>query len=104
MLRAASAPSLAAGRPATRSQTKAACTQLPPAGMSMSGLLQVRSETASECRKATPGAMPPSPMPDIDSLDLSNPLAVADYVNDVFRYAQIFYTPPPPPVPHTQSF
>lgn len=69
----------AAGAPRTRSQTLAARQQ----GMSMSSLLQTRSEAAVTAKKA---AAPASPLPDIDSADRMNPLAATEYVNDIYSY------------------
>ena len=77
--------------PRTRSQTK---------GLSMTSMLQNRSEAAAAPHHAAGGAsnvLPgaggangPSPssfpLPDIDALDRENPLAVADYVNDIYSY------------------
>mmetsp|Transcript_6234 Transcript_6234/g.13638 ORF Transcript_6234/g.13638 Transcript_6234/m.13638 type:complete len:439 (-) Transcript_6234:738-2054(-) len=90
----AAAPTAAAGAPAaagptlrpslvprTRSQTLAARQQ--QAGMSMSSLLQTRSEAAVTTRKAP---APPSPLPDIDSVDNMNPLAASEYVVDIYSY------------------
>jgi cyclin B len=56
--------------------------------MSMSSLLQSRSEAAVSGNKkaAREVAVPPSPMPDIDTGDHSNPLAVSEYVNDIYSY------------------
>lgn len=65
--------------PRTRSQTLAARQQ----GMSMSSLLQQRSEAAVTAKKP---AAPPSPLPDIDSADRNNPLAATEYVNDIYSY------------------
>jgi len=59
--------------PRTRSQTRAQ-------GVSLSSLLQSRSEAAS-AHKA-----PPSPLPDIDAADRGNPLAATEYVNDIYGY------------------
>lgn len=61
--------------PRTRSQTK---------GLSMSSMLQNRSEAAIAPRGT--GAPPAFPLPDIDALDRSNPLAVTDYINDIQSY------------------
>lgn len=44
--------------------------------LSVSALLQKRSDAAS----------PVSPLPDIDSKDLDDPLTCADYVGDIFSY------------------
>uniref|UniRef100_A0A7S0WJX0 Cyclin-like domain-containing protein n=1 Tax=Chlamydomonas leiostraca TaxID=1034604 RepID=A0A7S0WJX0_9CHLO len=63
----------------TRSQTAAARQQ----GMSMSSLLQQRSEAAVTAKKAP---APQSPLPDIDSADRGNPLAATEYVNDIYSY------------------
>lgn len=71
--------------PRTRSQTK---------GLSMSSMLQNRSEAAvapqansSAAQNARGGRPPPpAPLPDIDAIDRENPLAVADYVNDIHSY------------------
>lgn len=62
--------------PRTRSQTR-------QQGVSLSSLLHTRSEAAVTIRKPD---VPSSPIPDIDSQDRNNPLAAADYVNDIFSY------------------
>lgn len=62
-----------ANMPRTRSQTK---------GLSMSSVLQTRSEAAVTARR--PAA--PAPLPDIDSGDRDNLLAVSDYVLDIHQY------------------
>lgn len=54
------------------------------AGSSLSSLLQSRSEYAAVKRQAT--APPPSPLPDIDSKDKNDPLAAADYAQDIYCY------------------
>lgn len=69
----------AAPVPRTRSQTLAARQQ----GMSMSSLLQQRSEAAVTAKKAP---APLSPLPDIDIADRGNPLAATEYVNDIYSY------------------
>lgn len=60
----------------------------PPAaakgGSSLSSLLQTRSELASA--KRAPPAAPASPLPDIDSQDRDNPLAAAEYAQDIYCY------------------
>jgi hypothetical protein len=72
---AADAPVLrSANAPRTRSQTK---------GLSMSSVLQTRSEAAVTTRRSMAVS---SPLPDIDAIDRENPLAVADYVNDIQSY------------------
>lgn len=63
----------------TRSQTR-----LQQQGVSLSTLLQTRSEAAVKPRKAVEA--PPSPLPDIDGADRSNPLAATEYVNDIYTY------------------
>ncbi|KAL6765689.1 B type cyclin [Haematococcus lacustris] len=70
-----------AAAPRTRSQTALAARQQP--GMSMSSLLQSRSEAAVTIKAAVP---PASPLPDIDSEDRNNPLAETEYVNDIYSY------------------
>lgn len=50
----------------------------------MSGMLQTRSEAAVTHSRQRPN--PPSPLPDIDAIDRENPLACADYVNDIHGY------------------
>lgn len=60
--------------PRTRSQTRAQ-------GVSLSSLLQSRSEAAVSVVRA-----PSSPLPDIDAADRANPLAATDYVNDIYAY------------------
>ncbi|GFH06727.1 cyclin N-terminal domain-containing protein [Haematococcus lacustris] len=70
-----------AAAPRTRSQTALAARQQP--GMSMSSLLQSRSEAAVTIKTAVP---PASPLPDIDSEDRNNPLAETEYVNDIYSY------------------
>ncbi|KAJ9533736.1 hypothetical protein QJQ45_026808 [Haematococcus lacustris] len=67
--------------PRTRSQTAMAARQ--QAGMSMSSLLQSRSEAAVSSKKPV---APASPLPDIDSEDRNNPLAATEYVNDIYSY------------------
>lgn len=62
--------------PRTRSQTRA------QQGVSLSSLLQSRSEAAVSVHKAAPS----SPLPDIDAADRNNPLAATDYVNDIYSY------------------
>ncbi len=54
--------------------------------MSMSSLLQLRSEAAVTGNSKKTVTAPPSPMPDIDSTDHQNPLAVTEYVNDIYGY------------------
>jgi hypothetical protein len=69
----------------TRSQTRAL-----QAGVSLSSLLQARSEASSRRSSgrqqpcAQQRALPP--LPDIDGCDRANPLAACEYVNDVYRY------------------
>lgn len=53
-------------------------------GVSMSSLLQSRSEAAVAPHSST--AAPPSPLPDIDSADKLNPLMASEYVNDIYSY------------------
>jgi len=69
----------------TRSQTRALQT-----GVSLSSLLQARSEASTAPRRLSSRSVqqqpPPSPLPDIDGSDRSNPLAAYEYVNDVYRY------------------
>lgn len=50
--------------------------------MSLSSLLQSRSDAVS----TRPVAKVASPLPDIDSRDLSDPLAAADYVHNIYSY------------------
>jgi hypothetical protein len=52
-----------------------------PAGVSLSSLLQNRAESA-----IPKTAVPQSPLPDIDSADLHNPLAAAEYANSIYDY------------------
>lgn len=52
-----------------------------PAGVSLSSLLQNRAESA-----IPKAAVPLSPLPDIDSADLHNPLAAAEYANSIYDY------------------
>ena len=59
--------------PRTRSQTK---------GLSMTSMLQTRSEAAVAASRR----LCPSPLPDIDAIDRANPLAMAEYVNDIHSY------------------
>lgn len=54
-------------------------------GSSLSSLLQSRSEFAS-VKRAVPAPCPPSPLPDIDGKDRHNPLAAADYAQDIYCY------------------
>jgi len=75
---AATQPAAAALRPAqqaprTRSQTK---------GLSMTSMLQTRSEAAVSASRR----LCPSPLPDIDAIDRANPLAMTEYVNDIYSY------------------
>lgn len=65
----------------TRSQTR---QQQHGQGVSLSSLLQSRSEAAVKPRKSIKA--PPSPLPDIDSADRNNALAAAEYVNDIYSY------------------
>ncbi len=67
------APAAAQAAPRTRSQTK---------GLSMTSMLQTRSEAAVTARRT----LCPSPLPDIDAIDRANPLAMAEYVNDIHSY------------------
>lgn len=55
-----------------------------PAGVSLSSLLQTRAESAAP--KVAAGGVPQSPLPDIDSADLANPLAAAEYANSIYNY------------------
>ena len=56
-------------------------------GSSLSSLLQSRSEAAATKRaSAASAAPPPSPLPDIDSRDRHNPLAAAEYAQDIYCY------------------
>ncbi|KAF5843420.1 B type mitotic cyclin [Dunaliella salina] len=77
--------------PRTRSQTARALQQ-GAAGMSMSQLLESRSEQAcsvpprSRRSSRSVVAPPPSPLPDIDGPDRMNPLAATEYVNDIYSY------------------
>ena len=54
-------------------------------GSSLSSLLQSRSEYAS-AKRASAASTPPSPLPDIDSKDKHNPLAAAEYAQDIYCY------------------
>ena len=54
-----------------------------PAGISLSSLLQNRAESA--VGKA-PAVAPPSPLPDIDSIDKNNPLAASEYANSIYNF------------------
>lgn len=73
------------GDATTRSGSASARTRSQTAkqGLSMSSLLQTRSEAAVSARK--PSA-PNSPLPDIDSQDRHNPLAATEYANDIHAY------------------
>jgi len=77
--------------PRTRSQTARALQQ-GASGMSMSQLLESRSEQAcsvpprSRRSSRSVVAPPPSPLPDIDGADRMNPLAATEYVNDIYSY------------------
>lgn len=68
--------------PRTRSQTLAA----RQAGLSMTSLLQTRSEAAVTNRMSLSSQPPVSPLPDIDSQDRNNPLAAPEYANDIYSY------------------
>jgi hypothetical protein len=72
----------AAAAAAVRSRSTAAATK---SGSSLSSLLQSRSELASAKRSA-PAPAPRSPLPDIDSKDKDDPLAAADYAQDIYCY------------------
>lgn len=54
-----------------------------PSGISLSSLLQNRAESASS---KAPSVPPPSPLPDIDSVDSNNPLAASQYANSIYNY------------------
>jgi hypothetical protein len=63
----------------TRSQTR---------GLSLSGVLQHRSESASgdaAAKRQSSGSPSPS-LPDVDAIDRDNPLAATEYVNDIYAY------------------
>lgn len=51
--------------------------------MSLSSLLQARSEAVGTKKSTTPAA---SPLPDIDSKDRSNPLAASEYASSIYNY------------------
>ena len=71
---AAAARPVVSQAPRTRSQTK---------GLSMTSMLQTRSEAAvSVGRRLTLQ----SPIPDIDAIDRCNPLAMTAYVNDIHSF------------------
>lgn len=50
--------------------------------MSLSSLLASRSDAVA----GRPAPKVPSPLPDIDSRDLNDPLAAADYVGNIYSY------------------
>jgi hypothetical protein len=54
-----------------------------PAAVSLSSLLQSRSDAASAPKPARRVA---SPLPDIDSNDRTDPLAATDYVHNIYSY------------------
>ncbi len=60
-------------------------TRLQHMSLLFKQVLQNRSEAAVSGSRQ-PHPCPPSPMPDIDSCDKEDPLAVADYVTDIFGY------------------
>jgi hypothetical protein len=83
---ATTAAAAAAAAPAAAGSVTSVAPRLKAAqhkgGSSLSSLLQSRSEYAATKRAATP----PSPLPDIDSKDLANPLAEAGYAHDIYCY------------------
>lgn len=54
-----------------------------PAGVSLSSLLQTRAESANP---QLAGGAALSPLPDIDSADMNNPLAAAEYAYSIYNY------------------
>jgi len=48
----------------------------------MTSMLQTRSEAAVSASRR----LCPSPLPDIDAIDRANPLAMTEYVNDIYSY------------------
>lgn len=55
-----------------------------PVGVSLSSLLQNRSEAATVTKPAF--APPPSPLPDIDSVDKDDPLSAYEYAGSIYNY------------------
>lgn len=48
----------------------------------MTSMLQTRSEAAVSATRR----LCPSPLPDIDAIDRANPLAMTEYVNDIYSF------------------
>lgn len=69
--------------PANAAAARARPSSTKPAAVSLSSLLQSRSDAASVSRPARRAA---SPLPDIDSSDRNDPLAATDYVHNIHNY------------------
>ncbi len=67
-------------------RTRVTAPATRPAGVSLSSLLQNRSDAAAAATARAPSAPSAAPLPDIDRHDRLDPLEAVEYVNNIYSY------------------